>query len=105
MSWMIGKTYDYYGRSIRPVARSFDGALELIAFEFVPPINTAEGKVWVRTAMTLAPCVVPRVSEWLGGVCGVDNCKHWSEYGTTIAKHGPHAGQLCCMGCGGPTEQ
>jgi hypothetical protein len=100
--WVLGDVYDYYGRGIRPVARTFDGLLEQIAFEFVPPCETTEGPTFLRAARTLALCVRPRVRETLGGVMRADVCRHdWPDATPFVARFGPNAGRLCCPSCGG----
>ena len=92
-TWIEGKTYDYYGQPIVCVRRFFEGPLEMVELQ-------AYGGSCIRAARTLAPCVVPKVTETLGGVCRPDACHHdW--YGTVRANAGPHAGMLCCEGCGG----
>jgi hypothetical protein len=103
--WEIGCVYNYYGKSIRPVSRMFHGALECIEFECVPPCMTEEGPTWLRTARALAPCVVPRVRETLGGVMRADVCRHdWPDARPFVSRFGPHAGRLCCPSCGGPVS-
>lgn len=100
--WDIGSIYDYYGAPIRPIARSFDGELELIDFEWVPPQMTPEGMTFRRAARTLAPCVKPSVTETLGGVSPSRYCKHdWPDDPKFVARFGPNEGTLCCSSCGG----
>jgi hypothetical protein len=94
--WEEGRAYDYYGETITCARRWFDGPLEMV--ELLPP--SIDGPC-IRTARALAPCVVPQVTETLGGVTRPDACHHdW--YGRVLADAGPHAGQLCCEACGTP---
>lgn len=106
-TWREGRTYNYYGTAIVCVRRWFEGPMEMV--ELKPPdAVTADGTVvsftsCIRTACTLAPCVVPKVTETLGGVCRPDACHHkW--YPTVRANAGPNEGRVCCTSCGAPVE-
>lgn len=105
-TWQVGRVYDYYGTPIRCVRRWFDGALELVALQYVGLGDVvgagAEPHPFVRTARALSVCVVPRVTETLGGVYRGDACEHLERYGRVLADAGPHAGKVCCMACGTP---
>lgn len=107
--WREGATYRYLGRDeIVCARRYFDGALEMVDLRYAAPVAAApdgsavEPEVFTRTARTLAPCVVPRVIDTLGGVCRPDACDHRYGGEPLLADAGPHAGRLCCRSCGGP---
>lgn len=103
-TWVEGRVYDYYGTPVRCVRRFFVGPLEHVELEHADA-RIAVGaeptplQRCVRTARALAPCVVPRVTDTLGGVCRPDACHHdW--YAAVRADAGPNAGRVCCTSCG-----
>lgn len=107
-TWVEGRRYSYYGEPLLCVRRYFEGPLELVDLCFAEEVAvvgmenaSAVSPVFTRTARTLAPCVLPRVTETLGGVTRPESCHHdW--YGRVTADAGPHAGQSCCEACGTP---
>lgn len=102
-TWVDGRIYDYYGRQLRCLRRFFIGPLEHV--ELVDEVlaaaagGPAESPSFVRTARALAPCVLPRVTETLGGVTAPEFCNH-DEHERVRANAGPHLGRLCCEACG-----
>lgn len=98
-TWAEGKTYDYYGRPLVCARRFFVGQTELVALHW-PAVAPALPEPFIRTARALAPCVLPIVTETLGGVTHPETCHHdW--YPTLTASGGPNDGLRCCSGCGG----
>lgn len=92
------------------VRRFFEGALELLELAWHPrPVVVNEsgaaredvGQRFVRTARVLAG-LTPEVTHALGGVMRPTACDHHPSYGRAVADAGPHAGTLCCLGCGAP---
>ncbi len=106
-TWIEGRTYDYYGQPLTCLRRYFDGALELVDLTFYVEAP-AEPESFTRAALTLAPCVIPRVTETLGGVLRPDACRHEQslagEPARLIANAGPFAGHECCALCGSAIE-
>lgn len=117
-TWHVGRTYNYYGRELRCVGRYFDRLLEIVALQNadepwdgqMPPYRADLLNVcgmipghpaFFRAARTLAPCVLPRVTETLGGVMNAAFCRHDLGKERLIADAGPNAGKLCCGLCGG----
>lgn len=111
-TWEIGRRYDYYGTPIVCVARYFDGALEMVDLAFVrtaqaPGGEAAMSESFTRTALALAPCVRPRVTETLGGVTRCDLCSHdggVERRPLVVANAGLFVGLPCCPLCGAPPD-
>jgi hypothetical protein len=111
-TWIEGRVYNYYGAPIVCMRRYFEGALELVDLVYQEPL--AAGEVVrspafnVRTASALAPCVVPRVTETLGGVMHPVACDHHQgvsgEPARVRANAGPFNGRECCQLCGSAVD-
>jgi hypothetical protein len=102
--WVEGRAYDYYGKRIVCARRYFQGPLELVDLAFESAAVAGGGArppVVTRTAHALAPCVLPRVTETLGGVRAPGHCDH-RHYRRVTADAGPHVGAVCCEACGEP---
>lgn len=106
-AWQEGRTYSYYGTPIACRRRWFEGALELVELVYAVTADERPAAI-VRTAAAIAPCVVPRVTDTLGGVYRADMCEHRQnlngEPRRVIANAGPFAGRECCALCGGALD-
>lgn len=101
-TWVEGGRYRYYDvGDLVCMRRYFEDSLEMVDLAFAVEAPRAP-EVFTRTARALAPCVVPRVTETLGGVRRADACDH-RGYPRVLANAGPHAGHQCCEACGGAT--
>jgi hypothetical protein len=102
-TWVEDRVYDYCGQKIRCVRRYLEGCLELVDLQLAEQHQASgadiEPVTITRTARTLAPCVVPKVTETLGGVLRAGACDH-RHYGRVIANAGPNAAKECCDACG-----
>lgn len=73
-TWIVGRSYDYYGRRLTCTRRWFerDGRLEMVELQddvvLMPDGSEIRQAPFVRTGLALAPCVLPRVTETVGGV-------------------------------------
>lgn len=102
-TWQAGRMYYYYGDPLICWRRFFEGNLELV--EFAHPVAIGESlSTFTRTARALAPCVMPVVTETLGGVTNPSTCDH-RDYGNLRANAGPHRGHMCCEACGSPLTE
>lgn len=112
--WIEGKVYDYGGTQIICLRRWFNGPMEMVdlasptdpraATSYTASVDDPPfAGVCVRTALALAPCVRPKVTNTLGGVLAPWGCDH-RHYRHITADAGPRAGKVCCTACGGPVD-